>query len=187
MGLRELKKERTRKAISDLATKLFLERGYHNVTTAEIAEKAEVSVPTLFKYFQTKEAMVFDEDSEIEAWLINTVINREKGQSILDALLEGGIERIESIPSSHKKSFKVFMDLVERTPELNLYSKQMWMRHEIALGSAIRKEARAKIGKIESGAIARFVLDSYHRSIGTTNPKATLKAMFSILEKGWDN
>lgn len=185
MGLRELKKQRTRKAISDLATQLFLDRGYNSVTTAEIAELAEVSVPTLFKYFPTKESLVFDEDSEMESWLVEIVKNRKKNHSVLETLLNAGIEKIEAIPKDHKSNYTKFMNFVERTPELSLYAQQMWMRHEKALAQVIRKEVKGKMGLLESEVIARFILDSFHRSIGESNSKAALKAMFKILQKGW--
>lgn len=185
MSLRELKKLRTRKAISSMATQLFIERGYKEVTTAEIAEKAEVSVPTLFKYFPTKESLVFEDETEVENWLVDLVMNRKKGQGILETLLSGGIERIYAVPTDHKKNFKKFMDFIEATPELSSYSKQMWMRHEQALASVIRKEAKRKVGKLESEAIASFVLDAYHRAVGTPNPRAALKAMFKVLQNGW--
>lgn len=185
MGLRELKKQRTRKAISDMATQLFLERGYNNVTTAEIAELAEVSVPTLFKYFPNKESLVFDEDSEMESWLINVVLNRRKNQSILDALLQGAIEKMDETPKDHKENYKVFMNFIEGTPELSLYSKQMWIRHEQALAAVIKKEEKNKISKYEAEAIARFVLDAYYRAMGAANSKAVLKSLFHLLEKGW--
>lgn len=184
MGLRELKKKKTRKAISDMATRLFIERGYSNVTTAEIAERAEVSLPTLFNYFPTKESLVFDEDAESEQQLVEAVINRKKGQTILAALLEAGFKFIDEIPNDHKKNFQKFMKLIETTPELNLYSKQMWMRHEKALGAAIKKESKKKISSLEAEAIARFVLDAYHRSLGSANSKASLKALFEILNHG---
>jgi len=186
LGLRELKKKQTRKAISDMATELFIERGYHAVTTAEIALRAEVSVPTLFNYFPTKESLVFDENSEREEELVHSVLSRKKGLSILDALLESGYKTIDSIKEIDSKRLKPFMALIEDTPELSLYAKQMWLRYEKALAKAIKKEAKSKISTLESEAIARFVLDAYHRSLAAPNPKASLQALFSILKKGWD-
>ncbi|MBO9667489.1 MAG: TetR/AcrR family transcriptional regulator [Bdellovibrio sp.] len=185
MGLREQKKKQTRKAISDMATLLFIERGYHNVTTAEIAERAQVSVPTLFNYFPTKESLVFDEDSEMEQNLVNAVLNRKKGQSILDALLDLGLENIDLISKEHKKQYAVFMNLVESTPELSLYSKQMWMRHEKSLSKVIQKEAKKKVSALEAESVARFVLDSYYRAMGEANPKSALKILFALLKEGW--
>ena len=183
MGLRELKKQRTRKAISDLATRLFIDRGYHAVTTAEIAELSAVSVPTLFNYFPSKEALVFDEDHETEEWLTEIVLNRSKDQTILQCLLQGGLKKIDEIPTDHKKSFHEFMDLVERTPELNHYAKQMWSRHEKTLGAVIRKESKPKLTQPESEAVARFVLDAFHRAIGSQQSKSVLRSLFKLLKE----
>ena len=54
LGLRERKKRRTRETIVAVATGLFVEQGYEATTTAQIAEAAEVSSSTFFKYFPTK-------------------------------------------------------------------------------------------------------------------------------------
>ena len=185
MGLRELKKQKTRKAISDLATMLFIERGYNQVTTAEIAELAEVSVPTLFKYFPTKESLVFDKDSETENWLMETVINRQKNQSILDALLDARIEKINALPTGYHDHYKKFINLVEITPELNIYAKQMWMRHEKALAEILIKESKTKLSILKAESIAHFILDSFHRTLGSSNPKDDLGELFEIIKNGW--
>ncbi|MFF1797728.1 TetR/AcrR family transcriptional regulator, partial [Kitasatospora sp. NPDC058263] len=57
-GLRTLKKQRTRQAIAEAAIALFLARGFDQVSVAEIAAAAEVSKPTLFRYFGSKEELV---------------------------------------------------------------------------------------------------------------------------------
>ena len=58
---REQKKLATRQAIRRNALDLFLDRGYENVTTEDIAAAAEVSASTFFRHFDTKEAVVLDE------------------------------------------------------------------------------------------------------------------------------
>jgi AcrR family transcriptional regulator len=52
---REREKERQRRDMLDTALDLFSEKGYHNVTMHEIAEKAEFAVGTLYKFFRNKE------------------------------------------------------------------------------------------------------------------------------------
>ncbi|MGY5138836.1 TetR/AcrR family transcriptional regulator, partial [Streptomyces nigrescens] len=64
MGRRERKKAATRQALADAALRLFLERGYDQVSIRDIAEAADVSTTTLFKHFPGKEALVFDADSD---------------------------------------------------------------------------------------------------------------------------
>ena len=57
-GLRELKRRRTREAIASAALRLFRESGFDGVSVADIAAEAEISKPTLFAYFPTKEDLV---------------------------------------------------------------------------------------------------------------------------------
>jgi AcrR family transcriptional regulator len=58
VNLRERKRQRTHDAISAAAITLFLERGFDRVSVADVAAAAEVSKPTLFKYFANKEDLV---------------------------------------------------------------------------------------------------------------------------------
>jgi AcrR family transcriptional regulator len=62
-GLRERKKRETRRSISDIATTLFMSKGFDNTTIAEIAEAAGVSPQTVANYFPTKTDLFFDEDN----------------------------------------------------------------------------------------------------------------------------
>ncbi|AXB42561.1 TetR/AcrR family transcriptional regulator [Amycolatopsis albispora] len=99
MGLRERKKLRTRQAISDAAIALFLESGFDRVSVAEVAAAAEVSKPTLFKYFPAKEDLVIDRlaDHREEA---AEVVRAAAGQPPLAALhahFLAGLERRDPI------------------------------------------------------------------------------------------
>src|SRR3954451_7689964 len=86
VGLRERKKARTRKAISETAIALFLERGYDDVSVAEIAAAAEVSKRTLFAYFQTKDDLVLHRIAAHEDETPRVVRGRAPGESPLAPL-----------------------------------------------------------------------------------------------------
>ena len=80
MGLRERKKEQTRHRITEAAHRLFGERGFDEVTVAQVARAAEVAEATLFNYFPTKEDLFY---SGLEAFgdrLIDAVRQRPVGE-----------------------------------------------------------------------------------------------------------
>lgn len=60
MGLRELKAQRTREQIIDVALDLFIEQGYDETTMEQIAERAEVGSSTLYRYFPSKDLLILD-------------------------------------------------------------------------------------------------------------------------------
>jgi AcrR family transcriptional regulator len=64
-GLRERKKARTRAAIRQHAFRLFRDQGYDATTIEQIAEAADVSSSTFFRYFPTKEDVVLQDDMDL--------------------------------------------------------------------------------------------------------------------------
>ncbi|MDQ8044666.1 MAG: helix-turn-helix domain-containing protein [Solirubrobacteraceae bacterium] len=97
-GLRERKKAQTRLRISDIATGLFLERGFDAVTVAEIARAAEVSVKTVFNYFGAKEDLLFDREPEWLAALDAFADLRSPGRGLVRVLRDDIAIRWPSIP-----------------------------------------------------------------------------------------
>ncbi len=76
----------TRQKISDVATRLFFERGFDAVRVDEIAEAADVSRMTVFNHFSRKEDLFFDLDEEGRKDLLAALQNRKFGTPPVEAL-----------------------------------------------------------------------------------------------------
>lgn len=85
-GLRERKKQRTRRTIAEAALRLFAERGYEETTIADIAAAADVSPRTFFSYFPSKEDVVFAEMDERLAEVRSRIAECPTGETPLQTM-----------------------------------------------------------------------------------------------------
>jgi len=182
-GRRERKKAQTRKALADAALELFLDRGYDQVGVREVADAADVSVTTLFKYFPSKESLVFDIDEDVEAALVEAVRGRAPGQSVLRALREHILHQATAVVAYPHTS--AFTRMVEDTPALRDYSRRMWLRHETALARAVTDEIDAPSDDIACAALARFTLEAVALAHQHPDPPQAIDTIFTLLERGW--
>ncbi|MGW7488742.1 TetR/AcrR family transcriptional regulator [Streptomyces sp. NPDC054786] len=181
-GRRERKKAQTRTSLAEAALQLFLDRGYDRVGVKDVADAADVSVTTLFKHFPSKEALVFDQEDDIEAALVAAVRDRTPGQSIPQALREHVL-----LTQTHAADprFAAFMRLVADTPALRDYAHRMWMRHEAAVARAIADEAGAPEDDLTCAALARFALEARGLIQRHPDPRRAADEAFALLEHGW--
>jgi AcrR family transcriptional regulator len=84
LGLRERKKRAAREAIATAARRLFADRGFDDVTVAEVAAAADVSEKTVFNHFPTKEDLAFAGREEGIAQFVTAIAERPPGSSVLD-------------------------------------------------------------------------------------------------------
>ncbi|WP_112237062.1 TetR/AcrR family transcriptional regulator [Kribbella monticola] len=119
MGLREVKRERTRQLIADKAFELFTDRGFGRTTVEQIAAAAEVGPSTLYRYYPTKERLVleFVEGSLFEAldWF------REQPQLSLPDGLQGVVERVLDQMESNPDRVRTVYELAGQTPSVSAH------------------------------------------------------------------
>jgi len=84
LGLRERKKAKTRALIQQTALRLFRAQGYAATSIEEIAEAAEVSTTTVFRYFPTKPDLVIYDD--LDARLMEAVSAQPAELSVLQVV-----------------------------------------------------------------------------------------------------
>lgn len=115
-GLRERKKIKTRATIRREALRLFLEAGYEETTVEQIAEASEVSPSTFFRYFPTKEHVVFAD--EYDPLLEQAIGSRPEEEPALVAIRNGIIELCRSRFSEDREELLLRMRLIDRVPAL---------------------------------------------------------------------
>ncbi len=179
-GRRERKKAQTRQALTDAAVRLFTERGFDEVGVREVAEAADVSLSTLFKHFPSKEALVFDLDTDMESALVAAVHDRAPGQPVLHALRDHMV-RTRTAVRANDPTFV----LVESTPALRDYARRMWLRHEKALAAALAEATGLAPEDPAVVGLARFALEAPSIARASEDPAGTMRDLFALLEHGW--
>ncbi|WP_066955038.1 TetR/AcrR family transcriptional regulator [Streptomyces lushanensis] len=143
-GLRERKKRQMYRRLSDTAIALFLERGYEQVTVADVAAAVDISKPTLFRYFPTKEDLVLHRLADHEGEAGEVVARRPAGCSPLEALrrhfLDGLARRDPVTGLNDDSEVLAFHRLLYATPSLVARLHTHVERNEAALADALAGE-----------------------------------------------
>lgn len=157
-GLRERKKQQTRLAISQVATRLFIERGFDQVTMAEVADAAEVSVNTIFNYFSTKEELFFDRGEEVKDATSRIVRERSPGESILDAL-ERAFTRLslEEGGLFNPARVKAFLQAIDASSALRSRQRLLMDESELRLAQTLRAETETEPGDPTPALVASLI------------------------------
>jgi AcrR family transcriptional regulator len=155
-GLRERKKRQTRQHISDVATGLFLERGFDAVTIAEIARAADVSVNTVYNYFPAKEDLFLDRGKGIVDRVARWVRGRRAGESAAEAVLRELREAVETL--SHTVGlFDGYADFMQVIIEAESLRSRLWVIQQESLQIlelTVRKEVGAGEDDLLPGLVA---------------------------------
>ncbi|MGW0410482.1 TetR/AcrR family transcriptional regulator [Streptomyces collinus] len=142
-GRRGRKKRETRERLAHVATLMFIERGFENVTIAEIAEAADVSKMTVSNYFPLKEDLVFDAHEGVVDSLARVVRERAAGESALHALHRVFVSSLERPHVVNGRCTPGFARLVHDSPRLRAREREMDEQREAALAAALAHAAQA--------------------------------------------
>ncbi|MEU2906062.1 TetR family transcriptional regulator [Streptomyces globisporus] len=141
VGLRERKKRLTYQAVSDAAITMFLDRGFDKVSVAEVAAAADISKPTLFRYFPAKEDLVLHRFADHEDEAARVVTGRSRDETPLDALRRhflDGLDRRDPVTGlCDVPQVLAFLRLLYGTPSLVARLHAYQGRSEAALARAL--------------------------------------------------
>lgn len=154
-GLRDRKKRQTRQRLSDLATGLFLDRGFDAVTVAEVAEVAEVSVNTVYNYFPTKEDLFLDRGKGVVDRLSRYVRARDKGESAARAVLRELRDQVEAVSPTVGllDGYDRFLNVIHGAHTLR---SRLWRIQQEALAK-VEETLREETGAAESDTLPTLV------------------------------
>lgn len=190
-SLRERKKQRTREQLQRAALELFAERGFDQVTADEIAERAEVSRSTFFRYFRTKEEVLLGRADELLAELHQVLADRPRDEPLsrsvrraLQAMAAGYEDRrseilaIRDVAASHP-------DVLARALEHQAaweaaFAAQLVER--MAEGGAVERRARVVAGAVMAG--VRVAVEDWTDAGGRLDLLAVLDEVLDVLDAG---
>jgi AcrR family transcriptional regulator len=158
-GLRQRKKAKTRLSISEVATKMFIERGFDAVTVAEVAAAADVSVATIFNYFETKEDLFFDREGDVISAHSRVIRERKAGESIPSALRRAFRTAIDaSLPRLFSRGGGSFLRTIEGSPALRARARFALDKTEAALAETLAEETGASKGDLTPRTVAAMIV-----------------------------
>jgi AcrR family transcriptional regulator len=148
-GLRERKKQQTRETIVRVALELFGERGYDETTLAEIAEAADVSPRTIFSYFDSKEEILFCEESHSLDEVKAALEQRPEGTTTVDAIRN--LLSAMPAPDDHARLRK---RVITSSPALQLKMRARVAEMEPVLAASFAKDLGSEPDDIRALLIA---------------------------------
>ncbi len=176
-----------------------MQDGFERVSIERIAAAAEVAPKTVYNYFPTKAALVFDESDTIRDDLVNAVRNRRRGESALDAvrrLLAEFPQRVgDARPVGPSTAFR---RLIDQSATLRTRRREMFTEFERALTAALSVATGSQPNEIEpfiaAAAIVTVFRARFELAPTETKPDAVqrqlaqrTKQALDLLDRGLHN
>jgi AcrR family transcriptional regulator len=157
-GLRERKKQRTRETISRVALELFVKRGYHATTLAEIAEAADVSTRTIFAYYPSKEDILFCEFPALLDAVAAALRERPAGKDALGTVRDF----ILSMPHDEKGDLDAQRHLlIDSDPTLRTHMRARLAQLQDLVAAAVAEDIGADADDLRPHVVAASLIAAF--------------------------
>jgi AcrR family transcriptional regulator len=170
-GLRERKKIRTRQAIRQEAFRLIEENGYAATTVEQIAEAAEVSASTFFRYFPTKESVLLADD--MDPVILNALDEQPSDLSPSQAVRRAYQSVMANLSDDQREFENTRQRLMFSIPELKAAMYDEYYRtittFAEAIGRRIGRDASDFELRVFAGALAGAMMAVYEPGPGATD------------------
>ncbi|MFI6707382.1 TetR/AcrR family transcriptional regulator [Nonomuraea sp. NPDC050478] len=155
-GLRERKKQRTRRALVTAALRSFQEKGFEETTIAEIAAGAEVSARTFFSYFASKEDVIFYDGPERMRYVLDLVAGRRPGEPVAELLvrvIRASLEWAVDPGNFDLAEAAARMELMLTVPSLQARALHVLFEQQLQLAEAVERAYEGELGALEAAAM----------------------------------
>ncbi|TWB16504.1 TetR family transcriptional regulator [Rhizobium sp. ERR 922] len=189
--LRDRKKEMTRQAISNVATRLFVEHGFDKVSVADIAYEADVARKTVFNYFRRKEDLVFDREDEIRELVRQALADRGREPPVraFQALMRDLEETQHPLFRITERPIQ-FWRMVAESPTLTAYARGL----QVTLADDLSRMLSDAAGRPRSDADAHLagamlmatLVTAYGEALRVFREKGDPQAaLLGVMERGF--
>ena len=183
-GLRERKKARTRASIREHALRLFREQGYAATRVEQIAEAAEVSPATFYRYFPTKEDVVLQDD--LDVLTLDALEAQPPGLSPLAAVRAAVAAARAGFTAEERERFRQTTALTMAVPEIRARALDEFARSIDVMATVL---ARRSGRKADDPAVRSLAGAVFGVILATTLPvlergDIDLDAIFASIDTG---
>jgi len=176
LSRKEREKLRHKKEILATALKLFSDKGFHNVSMQQVAEESEFAVGTLYKFFESKEALF--------AELIGSCARRIS--DILIPILDDSVDEKQKIVNYIEAHKQIIED---NAPSIRLYLSQnlpsaLTLRPDVEPETdRVREVVQQKLSDIFKSGMHKGIFKSFDPSITALSLSAILESfVFSAIK-----
>ena len=195
IGLRERKKARTREALQEAAMDRFARQGFDGTTVEEIAEACEVSPRTFFRYFPTKEDVLFA-DGEVRRERLLAVIAERPIDEPAFVALRAAMRTLTDDYRDDRDALVSRFQIVAASPHLQAYKAEHQHGWEAAVVDVLERRALAQHASVArdelqlvtavTTAALRVALDAWVADPSAPDLGVLLDDAFSRLAAGFD-
>lgn len=154
-SLRDRKKDRTRRALQAEALRLFAEKGFQATTIEEIAAAADVAPRTFFRYFPTKDEVVFW--PAYLSMLPEFVAARPAGEPAVEALCHGIVDGLGAVYGQDRERVLERLKLAFRTRALHPRLRQQQASSAVGMARILADRLGGRPDDLEIRAIAAAI------------------------------
>ncbi|AOS63933.1 TetR/AcrR family transcriptional regulator [Actinoalloteichus hymeniacidonis] len=190
MSLREIKMERTRELIVEVAFSRFQEQGFAATTMEEIAAAAEVGTRTVYRYFPTKEALALSEFVAVFDASFHALRDCPEETSVSEVLRAG----LESLLRSYEEEpdrLRAAHAIAHETPSVRAHFAYLLETHEATLQQEVAHriggasaELLASLAVAQTGAVFGSAVRKWYTTGAPDDLRKQVRAALQALRAG---